>query len=100
MPTEDGYPTTEELIEIKKLAEEVSGAGVARLVEFLETVWNHDGIKKKPKSLELHTLGWSGNEDIIGVLSQTAFWFVCWQKSERGGHFCFKYPKFIGGIEQ
>jgi hypothetical protein len=29
------------------------------------------------------------HEDIIDVLSETAFWQMYWQKSERGGHHYF-----------
>ena len=37
--------------------------------------------------LELHTGGWSGNEDIIAMLQQNIFWSMFWQRSRRGGHY-------------
>ena len=41
-------------------------------------------------SLELHTGGWSGNEDIIEALAASMFWLMYWQKSVRNGHYYFE----------
>jgi len=49
--------------------------------------------KKKCIKLELHTGGWSGNEDIIYALqANPSFWMLFWQKSVRGGHYYFEIP--------
>lgn len=41
--------------------------------------------------LELHTGGWSGNEEIINALQNNKlFWSMWWQKTERGGHYTFE----------
>lgn len=56
--------------------------------------WDADiGFKTRGKkiiTLELHTLGWSGNEEIIRALQKNDFWWMYWQKSIRGGHYWFK----------
>ena len=52
-----------------------------------------------PATLELHTGGWSGNEDIIDKLSDTLFWMICWESTRRGGHYYFEIPKYLQGGE-
>lgn len=83
---EDGYPTPELL----DLIHNWHGTH-AQLWELLKQVWHWpEYIVTKGKYLELHTGGWSGNEDIIRELEGTLFWFLYWEKSERGGHHYFK----------
>jgi len=43
-------------------------------------------------ALELHTGGWSGNEDILRALKKNQ-WFhmLYWEMSRRGGHECFRF---------
>ena len=71
------------------------------LVEFIASLWQYDEIeirrgrdslRKLVYKVEFHTIGWSGNEEIIGALRDTFFWVVCWEKSERGGHYYFEIP--------
>lgn len=55
--------------------------------------WGLDHIYKKNPVLllELHTAGWSGNEDIIEELEKNMlFWNMWWWKTERGGHYYFE----------
>lgn len=66
-------------------------------LDFLCEEWhwsNYFVLKgKNVLRLELHTGGWSGNEDIIEELHSTnkhMFWLFHWQKSKRGGHYYFK----------
>jgi hypothetical protein len=63
------------------------------LIEYIEDRWAFpDYFHWDPgtETLELHTAGWSGNEDTIGALQSNAmFWALYWQKSERGGHYYF-----------
>lgn len=70
------------------------------LLDFVEGIWWMPdwGFQKEEMpegwSLELHTGGWSGNEQIIQALQRNfMFWAMCWLKSERGGHYYFKVSR-------
>lgn len=59
---------------------------------FIEN-WGIDNIhnERPVLMLELHTGGWSGNEDIIEALqNHKLFWTMWWWKTERGGHYYFE----------
>lgn len=90
------YPEDEELEQIRNWDSIKDPIG---LINFIGTIWHwgepyfdfqQDGGKW---TLELHTGGWSGNEDIIGALHDNqhpaGFWMWFWRKSERGGHYWF-----------
>ena len=85
---EEEYPSKEILRQI-----ETAEGGIINL---LQANWHWDDcirFKQKGKTfwLELHTGGWSGNEEIIDALGRNKmFWMLYWQKSERGGHYWFK----------
>lgn len=90
------YPTEKEL----KFIEEWSGHMLPEFLDYIETHWHWPrwGFKKHGKRiirLELHTGGWSGNEEIIAALRKSwrgMFWFIFWRKSIRGGHYYFRIP--------
>ena len=89
------YPTDEELETIKDW--DFNKRSVMDFLAFIESVWHwpDSGYELKGKRilrLELHSGGWSGNESIINALQQNIFWWVCWEKSTRGGHHYFKIP--------
>ena len=90
------YPTDEEL---DKVTNYDFKEGYEGLVEFVRSIWWLPDwgfvLKgKHVKRLELHTGGWSGNEDIMSALKGNwMFWSCTWQKTLRGGHFYFKIPK-------
>jgi len=96
MPDKDGYPTNQELKTIENWDFLTNFTGGAKeFLPFLESIWWQSGwgfvLKgKKVLKLELHTGGWSGNEDIIISMQKTMFWILCWQKSIRGGHYYFR----------
>lgn len=108
MPDLNGYPTEEELKHFDrwKLSNQnlIEGFNPVEIVDYVESIWwapdwglrlkwGRDRIMKtKVMRLQLHTGGWSGNEDIISKLEQTFFWFMYWDKSERGGHYYFEIP--------
>jgi len=89
MPDANGYPTKEELELVRK-----HSGNIEKLLELLKEIWWMPdwGLVVKDGTLELHTAGWSGNEEIISELGNTLFWVLYWQKSERGGHYYFELP--------
>ena len=77
-----------------------AGKKINALFSFLSTNWNeHYGIIKRRNKLghnilELHTGGWSSNEETI-TQAKYIFdfeWNLCIQKWERGGHYYLKNP--------
>lgn len=98
MINKDGYPTQDGLEAIKNFSGHIATPGakldIETLLELLHVVWYFpDYIKRNGRQLELHTGGWSGNEEIISVLQESMFWYLYWQKSERGGHYYFELPE-------
>ena len=83
---------------------------VFELIEHIQDMWNWKqdyfvskwGKRKFDNAdvllLELHTGGWSGNEDIIAALEEHEMFFNLWHtKWERGGHYYFEIePKGFG----
>ena len=60
------------------------------LIDLLREMWHYkDLIIFENGKLELHTGGFSNNEEIIEELRQTMFWEFFWQRSDRGGHHYF-----------
>lgn len=61
------------------------------LLSFIKELWWYPdmGIDYKKGKLELHTLGWSGNESIINVLKNSSLWLIYWRKTHTGGHYYF-----------
>lgn len=68
------------------------------LINILNNVWDHSCgfVKIKGKNvikLELHTGGWTMNENIIDALQKNyLFWSLYWQKTIKGGHYYFSIP--------
>lgn len=85
---DEGYPTTEALQFIESYDLKHGAEG---LVNFIGEIWYHGdwGFIRDGNKLELHTGGWSGNEDIIRALRPTWFWTLCWESERRGGHYYF-----------
>ncbi len=91
------YPSEADLKQIRDWGhEDFSG-----LMEFVRDIWQwpewgfselaDDGNEDV---FELHTGGWSGNEEIISALAlNQMFWPMCWESSARGGHHIFKVKK-------
>ena len=93
---EHGYPEQKELAQIKRF-KFLRWSDVLDLLEHIRALWNYGDAGgfiltgKNTLKLELHTYGWSGNEDIIGALMGNAlFWALFWQSSRRGGHYKFE----------
>ena len=72
-------------------------ADVEELIYLLNDYWIYKdrivykkNLETKKWSLYLSTGGWSDHEEVIGILEGSLFWFMYWQKSERGGHYWFE----------
>ena len=94
---ETDYPTQEQLETVQKW--KVNYDNIKDFIEYLINIWHYPdwGIRlsgKRVLKLELHTGGWSGNEDIIAALRKNhLFWALYWERSDRGGHYYFKIRK-------
>ena len=89
-----GYPEECELAKIS--AWQVKQDDMKAFLDYLESKWHwpDSGFKltgKKVLRLELHTGGWSGNEEVIDALEKNwIFWTLSWMSSHRGGHYYFR----------
>ena len=101
---EDGYPTVEALDYIKNWSIVYAQDGKTfttglyfgkdkyeELIEYISSIWTYnDAIVYENGLLEIHTYGWSGNEDIIEELKNTDMWLMKHRATQSGGHFYFK----------
>lgn len=92
------YPTDAELEEIKRW--NFKEQPLKHFLNCIERVWKYADIGffklsgKKVLKLELHTGGWSGNEDTISAIQDNfTFWVMCWQATKRGGHYYFRIER-------
>lgn len=98
-----GYPTPEALDYIKNWAiiwgrgESLTTTGkffaegrYEELIEYITSIWAYDSINYEDGLLELHTVGWSGNEEIIEELKKTNLWLTRFKCHQTGGHYFFK----------
>lgn len=95
--TPDGYPEEWELDTIKEWSD-FSKQGILQLLDYLKQLWTYPDYfvlkGKRVLYLELHTGGWSGNEDIVCALQRNyCFWGMYWEKSVKGGHYYFKIKR-------
>jgi hypothetical protein len=98
MPDKDGYPTKAELKFLEQNGRLCvnSQEAVEKYIDFIEGIWKYSESMFHFREyhgdiiIEMHSGGWSGNEEIIGALQRTFFWFLFWEKSTRGGHHYFK----------
>lgn len=67
-----------------------------KFMELLEDVWNTDyGVYRvEDDAIEIHTGGWSENEEVLPQLKDTFYWGLAWQRSDRGGHYYLKVIDF------
>lgn len=94
--TPEGYPDDKELKQIKEWPHE----DYAELWVFVRRRWKWPEYIRIAPSMEgdgfvlvLTTGGWSGNEDLIGALSESMAWFLHWRLSARGGYYEFDLPE-------
>jgi hypothetical protein len=107
---EHGYPTPEAIDYIKnwsitygflehgatedatKVGKYFSEGEYDRLISYLKELWwyGEDAVEYEDGLLELHTFGWSGNEEIIDELQRTNLWMLKFKAKQTGGHYYFK----------
>lgn len=96
MTSEPGYPSEEDLARIHNW--KIYGPrDIRALLAFVQQRWEYssyfDPIPLGEQEFQVHTGGWSGNEDLIAALEDNEiFWMVCWQATKRGGHYTFSIP--------
>lgn len=93
---DERYPTTEYLEWIEKY--DILKNGVDGLLNVLSDTWMFGdwGFKRKRSrngkfTVELHTGGWSGNEEIIQALKTNRYFWFFWRMSRVGGHYYFSF---------
>jgi len=98
MPTDDGYPTEEELRRII----EWRPADWLQWMEFIKSCWwaadwgwaeydGRDDYGEPTRFYSISTGGWSGNEDIIAAMRENfCGWAMAWCEHRRGGHYRFE----------
>ena len=102
---EDGYPTEDAIDYINNwsmIADENDNAvrfgqffpnqNYTNLIEYIRQLWVYptEGVVYEGGLLELHTIGWSGNEDIIRELKKTGLWMFKLRATRIGGHYFFR----------
>lgn len=101
---DEGYPTSEALDYIKNWSVMIglyddmlkNGQFFGKekyddLIAFVyEIWWGNDLIRYEDGLLQLHTGGWSGNEEIISELKHTDMWMHKFRCNQSGGHYYFK----------
>ena len=99
MMDKDGYPEDSELDKIEKW-DINSWESLFSLIEYIKDRWKYANVGffdmkgKTSFQLRLSTAGWSGNESIMRALQENlVFWMIGWIKSERGGHYYFRFNK-------
>jgi len=94
---DDDCPTEEQLEHLRTFQ------GTPRqFVEAIRAMWwpNDDYIRETPVTRDgtdhvdvaMSTVGWSGNEEIMGVVTATFFHLLWWQTTHRGGHSTYLVP--------
>ena len=96
---EHGYPTNDALDYIKnwafvngKTGSKFGKDSLNELIEYIKALWwyGEEAVEYHDGLLELHTYGWSGNEEIISELKNTDLWLMKFKAHLAGGHYYFK----------
>ena len=83
--------TSTELTYLRKF--DVVNGNIEIFIDKIIHLWDQTcgSVKRRGCWFELHTGGWSDNEEIMGNISKNhMFWYMYWHKSVRGGHYYFK----------
>lgn len=89
---DDGYPTDEAIAYIEQFR-----GTPQHLTTLVADLWHLIDVTPVTNpdtgavTVELITGGWSGNESIVSALDQTAYRWLGWQSSERGGRHVYEF---------
>lgn len=100
MPDADGYPTEEELarLEAWPVPSEDAPAAARAWLAYIRTLWHWPEwgwpppVMDRDTGAEFHhvsTGGWSGNEELIGMMESHMLWRMVFRSVHRGGHYLF-----------
>ena len=94
------YPSEQTLKMIRKY--DITKNSVKTIVELIQGEWEYADMgyfkiytRKDKVYVQLHTAGWSGNEDIYREFERIHWIGLFWQKSVRGGHYYYEFPKSV-----
>ncbi len=93
------YPTKKQLKKVNRW-EVKSISDYREYMQYIKSIWHWEDyfVDKGNDVYELHTGGWSGNEDIIGeMMRNVLFWINYWKQSRRGGHYIFSPMRHSDG---
>lgn len=103
-----GYPTEKSL---KKLKKKINSKDIQEAIETFYLALHENrypdatGIEEvevrgeRKKVWGYHTLGWSGNEDIIRVLKTSVLFDVLLERYDAGGHYYFRLKEeLVSGV--
>ncbi len=105
---QDGYPTQEALDYLQNWwlgyhdgkwiqgeFSELNKSNIIALIKFTNRLWHFDDwgfvLDVRAKKLELHTGGWSGNEEVMTYFKDTAFAQFYWKMTRAGGHYYYEW---------
>lgn len=89
---DDGYPTDEACLVVEKWDDYKDVFG---WFDFMKMLWNYPNYFNEEETEEgttfyISTIGWSGNESVIGSAQHNwLMWSMYWETSRRGGHYTF-----------
>jgi hypothetical protein len=100
---DDGYPHQIEIDRIKGWLEPDGALTFDNMVALMAYVkrrwkyaefgyWTEHIDKDGSIFYQISTGGWSGNEEIMGAIHESPFWWICWESNIRGGHYVFHLP--------
>jgi len=98
---ESGYPEKKELQFIREF--DLTKNSPAVLIEYMRERWrwpDYLSIQSTGNGfwVEMHTGGWSGNEEMIEALQANCLFFpLYWKKTMAGGHYYFKIKENAEG---
>lgn len=104
----DGYPTQEALDYLQNWWQgfhdgkwlqgefsQLTKSNITALIKYTRRLWYFEDwgfvLDEPEKKLELHTGGWSGNEEVMNYFKNTSFAQFYWKMTRVGGHYYYEW---------